>query len=157
MHHHIFDAGLRLSRKLLIEGNDALSIKAGAPTGSHIPDPQCGHGNPVGLKRRIHPFHDGRKGGPAGLVADLRKQTLRLLLHTGKPFLGPADKGCFFHDKGVEDFGLEDGDYIIRVAVDGSNSVITFYDEDDKPLKSEIVSRLYPGFSEALIKEFALY
>ncbi len=63
----------------------------------------------------------------------------------------------FFHDKGVEDFGLEDGDYIIRVAVDGSNSVITFYDDDDKPLKSEIVSRLYPGFSEALIKEFALY
>lgn len=63
----------------------------------------------------------------------------------------------FFHELGVEDFGLEDGDYIFRVGVDGDRTVITFYDEDDKPLNTRIVARLYQGFSEALVKEFGLY
>ncbi len=59
----------------------------------------------------------------------------------------------FFRERGVEDFMLEDGEYIIRVAVDASGTVITFYDDDDKPLRTNIITRLYPGFSEALLKE----
>ncbi len=64
----------------------------------------------------------------------------------------------FFQELGVVDFGLEDDDtYIIRVAVDGSNTVITIYDEDDKPLGTQMVTRLYPGFAGALVKELSLY
>ena len=63
----------------------------------------------------------------------------------------------FFRSQGIDDFGLEEGSYIIRVSIDGDKTFITFYDEDDKPLRSTAVSRLYPGFSAALARTFASF
>lgn len=63
----------------------------------------------------------------------------------------------FYTSQGVEPFGLADGEYAIRVAVAGKNSLITFYDEDDKPLNASQVAALYPGLSKAIAKEFMLY
>ncbi|MBU3826874.1 MAG: outer membrane protein assembly factor BamC [Candidatus Anaerobiospirillum merdipullorum] len=63
----------------------------------------------------------------------------------------------FFRDQGIDDFGLEEGSYIIRVSIDGDRTLVTFYDEDDKPLRSRTVARLYPGFSAALSRAFAAY
>ena len=63
----------------------------------------------------------------------------------------------FFRDQGIDDFGLEEGSYIIRVSIDGDRTLVTFYDEDDKPLRSRTVAHLYPGFSAALSRAFAAY
>lgn len=63
----------------------------------------------------------------------------------------------FFAKRGVDSFNLESGNYIIRVAVEENKSIITFYDEDDKPLKTNTVTALYPGFSKALLKAFEKY
>ncbi len=60
----------------------------------------------------------------------------------------------FFRNQGLDDFGLEEGSYIIRVSIDGERTFVTFYNEDDKPLRSEVVARLYPGFSAALSRAF---
>lgn len=63
----------------------------------------------------------------------------------------------FYRNLGVEPFGLADGEYILRLAVSGDNTVITFYDEDDKPLSANQVAALYAGFSKAISQQFALY
>ncbi len=63
----------------------------------------------------------------------------------------------FYRALGVEPFGLESGTYIVRLAVAGDNTVITFYDEDDKPLPTTKVAGLYAGFAQALQQEFAVY
>ncbi len=52
---------------------------------------------------------------------------------------------------------IELGTYKIRIGIQGKVSTITFYDEKDNPIPSKKVSRLYPGFAEALIEEFSLY
>ncbi len=61
----------------------------------------------------------------------------------------------FFREQGLDDFALPEGTYIIRVSIDGDRTFITFYDEDDKPLRAAMVARLYPGFSAALSRAFA--
>lgn len=63
----------------------------------------------------------------------------------------------YYRALGVEPFGLESGTYIIRLAVSGDNTVITFYDEDDRPLPTARVAGLYAGFAQALQKEFTVY
>lgn len=63
----------------------------------------------------------------------------------------------YYRALGVEPFGLESGTYIIRLAVSGDNTVITFYDEDDRPLPTTKVAGLYAGFAQALQQEFAIY
>ena len=63
----------------------------------------------------------------------------------------------FYRALGVEPFSLEDGEYILRLAVSGDNTVITFYNEDDKPLSANQVAALYAGFSKAISQQFALY
>ncbi|SPT70778.1 outer membrane protein assembly factor BamC [Anaerobiospirillum thomasii] len=63
----------------------------------------------------------------------------------------------FFAEKGVDAFNLESGEYIIRIAVEGDKSIVTFYDGDDKPLKTTVISALYPGMSKALVKGFENY
>ena len=63
----------------------------------------------------------------------------------------------YYRALGVEPFGLESGTYIVRLAVAGDNTVITFYDEDDKPLPTTKVAALYAGFAQALQQEFAIY
>ena len=63
----------------------------------------------------------------------------------------------FYHEKGVDSFALPDGEYYVRVGIDGDKSIITFYDEDDMPLSSSVLSRIYSGFSEALAQEFSNY
>lgn len=63
----------------------------------------------------------------------------------------------YFRNLGIDDFGLEEGSYIIRVSIDGDKTFITFYNEDDKPLRASVVARLYPGFSAALMRAFAAY
>lgn len=67
------------------------------------------------------------------------------------------DDADIYRNLGVDPFLLAEEKYIIRLAQDGDNTLITFYDEDDKPLSSTIVNRLYPGFSSALMKEFVNY
>ena len=34
---------------------------------------------------------------------------------------------------------------------------ITFYDKDDNPLPSRVVSDIYPGFADQLVEEFSEY
>ncbi len=63
----------------------------------------------------------------------------------------------FYHERGVDSFALEDGEYYVRVGVDGDKSIITFYDDDDMPLPQSTLSRIYSGFSQALIKEYQNY
>ncbi len=64
----------------------------------------------------------------------------------------------FYQSRGVRPFGLKSDDYIVRLAVAGNNNtVLTFYDEDDKPLSAVQVATLYNGFSAAIAKEFASY
>lgn len=64
----------------------------------------------------------------------------------------------FYQSQGVRPFGLKSDDYIVRLAVAGNNNtVLTFYDEDDKPLSAVAVATLYNGFSAAISKEFASY
>lgn len=63
----------------------------------------------------------------------------------------------FYTSQGIRPFGLESNDYIVRIAVAGDHTVLTFYDEDDKPLSGAQVATLYNGFSAAIVKEFAAY
>lgn len=63
----------------------------------------------------------------------------------------------FYRSQGVEPFGLPEGTYIVRLAVSGDNTVITFYNEDDKPITAAQTARLYPGFSRAITQQFAVY
>ncbi len=63
----------------------------------------------------------------------------------------------FWQERGVNSFNLEEGSYVIRVGLEKGKSGITFYDKDDKPLQPAQVDRIYPGFSQALSKEFALF
>lgn len=63
----------------------------------------------------------------------------------------------FFQARGVDNFGLEDGEYIIRVSIDRDRTFIIFYNKDDHPLKPQEIARLYPGFSAALTRAFAAY
>ncbi|MBO6258561.1 MAG: outer membrane protein assembly factor BamC [Succinivibrio sp.] len=67
------------------------------------------------------------------------------------------EDAAFYHKLGVDSFAIEDGKYIIRVGTEQGKSLITFYDKNDKPLASHLVNRIYSGFSQALIKELALY
>lgn len=52
---------------------------------------------------------------------------------------------------------IKHGKYKIRLGIHGSSTAITFYDEKDAPLPSQDVSRLYPGFADALVDEFKSY
>ncbi len=67
------------------------------------------------------------------------------------------DDAEIYRNLGVDPFLLAEEKYIIRLAQDGENTLITFYDEDDKPLSSTMVNRLYSGFASALVKEFENY
>lgn len=49
---------------------------------------------------------------------------------------------------------IKHGKYKIRLGIHGSSTAITFYDENDAPLPSQEVSRLYPGFADVLVDEF---
>ena len=63
----------------------------------------------------------------------------------------------FYRERGVDNFSLQEGEYIVRVGWEQGKSVITFYDSKDIPLEGNLVNKLYSGFSQALNKEFALY
>lgn len=52
---------------------------------------------------------------------------------------------------------IKHGKYKIRLGIHGSSTAITFYDENDAPLPSQVVSRLYPGFADVLVDEFKSY
>lgn len=52
---------------------------------------------------------------------------------------------------------IKHGKYKIRLGIHGSSTAITFYDENDAPLPSQEVSRLYPGFADVLVDEFKSY
>lgn len=52
---------------------------------------------------------------------------------------------------------IKHGKYKIRLGIHGSSTAITFYDENDAPLPSQEVSRLYPGFADVLVDEFKRY
>lgn len=52
---------------------------------------------------------------------------------------------------------IKHGKYKIRLGIHGSSTAITFYDENDAPLPSQAVSRLYPGFADVLVDEFKSY
>lgn len=52
---------------------------------------------------------------------------------------------------------IKHGKYKIRLGIHGSSTAITFYDENDAPLPSQEVSRLYPGFADVLVGEFKSY
>ena len=52
---------------------------------------------------------------------------------------------------------IKHGKYKIRLGIHGSSTAITFYDENDAPLPSQEVSRLYPGFADVLVDEFKTY
>lgn len=63
----------------------------------------------------------------------------------------------FYRELGVDPFLLASGEYIVRLAVSGDNTLITFYDDDDRPLNASQVAALYPGLSKAIAQQFALY
>lgn len=67
------------------------------------------------------------------------------------------DSEDVYHEQGVDYFALDEDDYVVRLALEGRRTMITFFDEKDKALKDSLVERLYSGFSQALSKEFALY
>lgn len=52
---------------------------------------------------------------------------------------------------------IKHGKYKIRLGIHGSSTAITFYNENDAPLPSQEVSRLYPGFADVLVDEFKSY
>ena len=52
---------------------------------------------------------------------------------------------------------IKHGKYKIRLGIHGSSTAITVYDENDAPLPSQEVSRLYPGFADVLVDEFKSY
>lgn len=52
---------------------------------------------------------------------------------------------------------IKHGKYKIRLGIHGSSTAITFYDENDAPLPSQEVSRLYPGFADVIVDEFKSY
>lgn len=52
---------------------------------------------------------------------------------------------------------IKHGKYKIRLGIHGSSTAITFYDENDAPLPSQEVSRLYPGFADVFVDEFKSY
>ena len=52
---------------------------------------------------------------------------------------------------------IKHGKYKIRLGIHDSSTAITFYDENDAPLPSQEVSRLYPGFADVLVDEFKSY
>ncbi len=52
---------------------------------------------------------------------------------------------------------IKHGKYKIRLGIHGSSTAITFYDENDAPLPSQEVSRLYPDFADVLVDEFKSY
>ena len=58
-----------------------------------------------------------------------------------------------FHNKGVDSFAIDEGEYTVRVGEEDSKTVITFYDKDGMPLKAGTVDRIYSGFAQALTRE----
>ncbi len=60
-----------------------------------------------------------------------------------------------FHNKGVDSFALDEGEYTVRVGEEDSKTVITFYDKDGMPLKAGTVDRIYSGFAQALTRELS--
>lgn len=63
----------------------------------------------------------------------------------------------FYRNQGLEPFNIEEAEYLFRLAVSGEQTLITIYDKDDHPLKSQVVAALYPGLSQAIAQEFAIY
>ena len=63
----------------------------------------------------------------------------------------------YYRALGLEPFNIESADYIFRLAVSGEQTVITIYDSDDRPLSGQRVAALYPGLSQAIAREFAIY
>ena len=62
-----------------------------------------------------------------------------------------------YRNMGLQPFNLTSGDYIVRLGVSGNQTVITFYDEDDRPLTGSTVATLYQGMSQAIVREFEVY
>lgn len=63
----------------------------------------------------------------------------------------------FYREQGLEPFNIESADYLFRLAVSGDQTVITIYDSDDRPISSQRMAALYPGLSQAIAREFAIY
>lgn len=63
----------------------------------------------------------------------------------------------FYRNQGVSPVILDSGKYIIRLGVNGDKTIVTIYDEDDKPLSAQKVAALYPGISSLITKEFGAY
>ena len=67
------------------------------------------------------------------------------------------DDPQFYRNLGIEPFKLDADNYMVRLAISGKNTVLTFYNKDDKPLRTTQVTGLYQGLSQALAKEFRAY
>lgn len=53
---------------------------------------------------------------------------------------------------------LEEGDYTVRVSVGAQNTtLVTFFDSEGNPLKTDIIAAVYPVFSSLISEEFVIY
>ena len=52
---------------------------------------------------------------------------------------------------------IDHGSYKIRIGLMPNACAVTFYDKDDNPLPSRVVSDIYPGFADQLVEEFSEY
>ena len=50
---------------------------------------------------------------------------------------------------------INHGTYKIRIGLHQNVCAITIYDKEDRPLKSEVMANIYPGFAEVLQEEFS--
>lgn len=56
---------------------------------------------------------------------------------------------------GKQALSINHGTYKIRVGIHGDNSAITFYDKEDRPIPSEAVAKLYPGFADVISEVYS--
>lgn len=72
-------------------------------------------------------------------------------------FKNSEENADFYRKMGVSPVVLDSGKYIFRLGVNGNQTIITIYNEDDKPLDAAKVAALYPGISSIITKEFGAY
>ncbi|MCI6906174.1 MAG: outer membrane protein assembly factor BamC [Succinatimonas sp.] len=65
-----------------------------------------------------------------------------------------VDSSDDFFTSDTHPLNIPHGKYKLRLGVHGSAVAITFYDEKDSPVKSNIVANLYQGFADALVEEY---
>ena len=78
---------------------------------------------------------------------------MNVTLDSNKKFRYEDGSNIFFTSD-THPLNIPHGKYKLRVGVHGSAVAITFYDEKDSPVKSNIVANLYQGFADALVEEY---